>query len=125
MKPILNTDKSIYIQISEGIENEILNKSLMEDDQVPSTNQFAQLYQINPATAANGINILVDEEILYKKRGIVMFVAKGSREKILKKRQKTFFKETIPEILLESDRLEITKEELIAAIKNHIGGVYK
>ena len=74
-----NSDKSIYIQIAETIENEILLENLKEDEQAPSTNQFAQLYQINPATARKGLNLLVDEGILYKKRGLGMFVAKGAR----------------------------------------------
>lgn len=122
VKPTLNTDKSIYIQIAERIENEILNYNLSENEQVPSTNQFSQLFQINPATAAKGINILVDEGILYKKRGIGMFVAEGAREVILKKRQKIFFNEAIPELILESERLEISREELLNSIKNHKGG---
>jgi len=122
VKPTLNTDKSIYIQIAEKIENEILNSNLLENEQVPSTNQFSQLFQINPATAAKGINILVDEGILYKKRGVGMFVAEGAREIILRKRQKIFFNETIPELILESERLEISIEEIIKSIKNCKGG---
>jgi DNA-binding transcriptional regulator YhcF (GntR family) len=86
----LSSDKSIYIQIAESIENEILLGNLKEEEQAPSTNQFAKAYQINPATAGKGLNLLVDEGILYKKRGIGMFVAKGAREKILKKRQIAF-----------------------------------
>ncbi|KNF07962.1 putative transcriptional regulator [Gottschalkia purinilytica] len=122
MKPTLNTDKSIYVQIAENIENDILNENLKEDDQVPSTNQFANFYKINPATAAKGINILVDEEVIYKKRGIGMFVSKGAKEKILKKRQQIFFDETIPEILMEAKRLEITPSELVEAINKYKEG---
>ncbi|MGF7058384.1 GntR family transcriptional regulator [Brassicibacter mesophilus] len=122
MKPTLSIDKSIYIQIAEKIENDILNNNLAENEQVPSTNQFSQIFQINPATAAKGINILVDEGILYKKRGIGMFVSEGAKEMILKKRQKIFFDQTIPEIILESERLEITREELLESIRNYNGG---
>lgn len=67
MNEILNQEKSIYIQISEMIENDILRDVLLEDERVPSTNELAKLYAINPATAAKGINILVDAGILYKK----------------------------------------------------------
>ncbi|WIV12445.1 GntR family transcriptional regulator [Proteiniborus sp. MB09-C3] len=108
----LSSDKSIYIQIAEIIENEILLGSLKEEEQAPSTNQFAKVYQINPATARKGLNILVDEEILYKKRGLGMFVAEGARKKILKKRQSTFFQEILPEIIREAHRLEISIEEI-------------
>lgn len=118
----INSDKSIYIQISEAIENEILIGNLQEEEQAPSTNQFAKVYQINPATAGKGLNLLVEEEILYKKRGIGMFVALGAKKKILKKRQKNFFTEKLPEIIGEAQRLEISTEELINFIVEYEGG---
>jgi DNA-binding transcriptional regulator YhcF (GntR family) len=118
----LNSDKSIYIQIAEVIENDILLGNLKEGDQAPSTNQFAKVYQINPATAGKGLNILVEEEILYKKRGLGMFVAEGARSKILKKRQISFFKERVPELLREAERLELSKEEIMEVIKKYDGG---
>ncbi|WP_077369625.1 GntR family transcriptional regulator [Anaerosalibacter sp. Marseille-P3206] len=118
----LNSDKSIYIQIAESIENEILLGNLKEEDQAPSTNEFAKVYQINPATARKGLNLLVDEEVLYKKRGLGMFVAKGAKAKILKKRQNVFFKEILPEIILETQRLEISIDELIKYLIDYEGG---
>lgn len=118
----LNSDKSIYVQIAESIENEILLGNLKEGDQAPSTNQFARVYQINPATAGKGLNILVDEEILFKRRGLGMFIAEGARSKILKKRQRAFFKEAIPELISEAQRLEVTVEEIIDIIKEYKGG---
>lgn len=118
----INSDKSIYIQIAEAIENEILIGNLQEEEQAPSTNQFAKVYQINPATAGKGLNLLVEEEILYKKRGIGMFVALGAKKKILKKRQKNFFTEKLPEIIGEAQRLEISTEELINFIVEYEGG---
>ena len=118
----INSDKSIYIQIAEAIENEILIGNLQEEEQAPSTNQFAKVYQINPATAGKGLNLLVEEEILYKKRGIGMFVALGAKKKILKKRQKNFFTEKLPEIIGEAQRLEISTKELINFIVEYEGG---
>ena len=118
----LSSDKSIYIQIAEVIENEILTGNLKEGEQAPSTNQFAKFYNINPATAGKGLNLLVDEDILYKKRGIGMFVTEGARKKIVKKRQNIFFKEILPEIMKESDRLEISTEDIIKFIESYKGG---
>lgn len=118
----LNSDKSIYIQIAELIENEILLGNLKEEDQAPSTNQFAKVYNINPATARKGLNILVDEDILYKKRGMGMFVAPDARKIILKKRQNTFFKDILPEIIIEANRLEISRDDIISVIKDFKGG---
>lgn len=118
----LNSDKSIYVQIAETIENEILIGNLKEEDQAPSTNEFAKVYQINPATAGKGLNVLVDEGILYKKRGIGMFVSEGARKKIIKKRQSSFFKERLPEIMTEADRLEIPLEEIKKFIEEYKEG---
>ena len=75
MNEILTQEKSIYIQIKEMIESDILRDILLEEERVPSTNELAKLYAINPATAAKGVNRLGYEGILYKKRGIGMFVA--------------------------------------------------
>lgn len=117
MNEILNQEKSIYIQISEMIENDILRDVLLEDERVPSTNELAKLYAINPATAAKGINILVDAGILYKKRGIGMFVSDGAKEVIRTKRKTQFYENYVSEIVNEAKTLGITKAELIAGIE--------
>ncbi|EEM10893.1 GntR family transcriptional regulator [Bacillus pseudomycoides] len=117
MKQSLEQNKLIYIQIAETIESDILKGILLEEEKVPSTNQFAKLLQINPATAAKGVNLLVDEGILYKKRGIGMFVAKGAKEVVLKKRQSAFRNEFFPKVWKEAEVLEISKEELIKMIQ--------
>ena len=116
MNEILTQEKSIYIQIKEMIENDILRDILLEEERVPSTNELAKLYAINPATAAKGVNLLVDEGILYKKRGIGMFVAAGARQVIVRKRKERFFDDYIRSLLTEAASLGITKEELIDMI---------
>ncbi len=115
----VDSDKSIYIQIAEIIENDILAGNLMEEEQAPSTNEFAKIYNINPSTARKGLNILVDQGILYKKRGMGMFVTADGRRKILKKRQDKFFKERLPAIIKEAQRLEVGREGMIQFIKNY------
>jgi DNA-binding transcriptional regulator YhcF (GntR family) len=119
----LSSDKSIYIQIAETIENEILLGNLKEGEQAPSTNQFAKVYQINPATAGKGLNILVEEEILFKKRGLGMFVSEGARRKVLKKRQESFFQERVPELIREAERLELKIDEIVRVIERYKGEV--
>lgn len=121
MKINFSQDKSIYVQISEMIENSILRDILLEEEKVLSTNEFAKMYSINPATAAKGINILVDEGILYKKRGIGMFVAEGAKEKIMKRRKNEFFDNYVKKILEEAKSLGITREELVEMISQEGG----
>ncbi len=117
MKPEFDTNKSIYLQIAESIEDDILQKFIEEESQVPSTNQLAVLYRINPATAAKGINILVTEKILYKKRGIGMFVSSGAVERIRFKRKAAFYNKYIVPLLSEASHLGISKDELSDMIK--------
>jgi len=122
MKMLLDDSKLIYIQIADAILDDILKGSLKEDEQVYSTNQFAKLYGINPATAAKGINLLVEEGILYKKRGIGMFVAAGAKSMIINKRRKQFVEEYIFKLMNEAKKLNITKEELINLINKYERG---
>lgn len=116
LNELLSQDKSIYIQLGEMIETDILRGILLEEERVPSTNELAKLYTINPATAAKGVNLLVDEGILYKKRGIGMFVAEGAKAQIIKKRKDAFFDNYVKGLLEEAKSLGITRDELIAMI---------
>jgi GntR family transcriptional regulator len=111
---ILNLDgtKPIYIQISEWMENEILTGSFDSDQKVYSQYQLAEMFNINPATAAKGLTILAEEGILYKKRGLGMFVSSSAREMILSKRINQTLKRLVLEVVLEADRLNVSKEEL-------------
>ena len=118
---MLNQEKSVYIQIKEMIETDILRDILLEEERVPSTNELAKLYAINPATAAKGGNLLVDEGILYKKRGIGMFVAEGAKKTIQKRRRENFFETYIQGMLTEAASLGITKEDLIDMITTERG----
>ena len=122
LNEILTQEKSIYIQIKEMIESDILRDILLEEERVPSTNELAKLYAINPATAAKGVNLLVDEGILYKKRGIGMFVAEGAKEQIMKKKKEHFYDDYIKSLMAEARNLGITKQELITMIEESAEG---
>ena len=108
----LGEDKSIYLQISEMIEDEILRDILREEEQVPSTTELSKFYKINPATAAKGINLLVDKGILYKKRGIGMFVCEGAKTAIKEARKTSFYENYVKRIISEAKLIGIDKSEL-------------
>ncbi len=91
--------------------------NLKEEEQVISTNQFAAVYKINPSTAGKGLNILVDQNIIYKKRGIGMFVSSGAKAMIIEKRKGEFYTEYIQNLIFEAKKLGITKEEIIEMIE--------
>ena len=112
MKNKLDDTKPIYLQVKEIIEDSIISKTLKEGERVPSTNEFAALYKINPATAAKGINELGAEEILFKRRGVGMFVAENARNILLERHRATFYEEYVKPLKQAAEKLDITKEEL-------------
>ncbi|MEO7349380.1 MAG: GntR family transcriptional regulator [Terrimesophilobacter sp.] len=112
----MDDSRPIFLQIADHIENDILSGALPANAQVPSTNEYAAFYRINPATAGKGVNVLVDTGILYKKRGIGMFVTEGARDAILAERRKTFPSEYIRPLLNEASNLGISAEQLATMI---------
>lgn len=117
MENLIDENRPIFMQIAERIEEDILASRLAEEEQVPSTNQFAALYQINPATAAKGVNLLVDQGILYKKRGLGMYIAPGAHAKLLEKRREQFFEQYVVTMLREAEKLGITTEQVTEMIQ--------
>lgn len=113
----MDEGRPIFVQIAEQIENDIISGALPEETQVPSTNEFAAFYRINPATAGKGVNLLVDAGILYKKRGIGMFVAEGSRATIVADRRNQFQTEYVRPLVAEAAKLGITQAQLADMIQ--------
>lgn len=120
MENLIDENRPIFMQIAERIENDIISGELPEETQVPSTNQFASFYQINPATAAKGVNLLVDQSILYKKRGLGMYVATGARAILLEKRREQFFEQYVVPMLQEAEKLGITTEQVMEMIQRGV-----
>lgn len=106
----------IYIQIAEWLENEILAERLVADGKVYSQYQLAELFNINPATAGKGLTILVEKEILYKKRGLGMFVIEDAKQKILTTRRKGTLHQMAKELVGEAKRLAVSDEQLLELI---------
>jgi len=117
MGNLMDDNRPIFMQIAARIENDIIEETLLEETQVPSTNQFAVFYQINPATAAKGVNLLVDQGILYKKRGIGMFVASGARAVLMEKRKEQFYEQYVVTMIREAEKLGITLDQLTKMIQ--------
>ncbi|WP_042348444.1 GntR family transcriptional regulator [Bacillus massiliigorillae] len=116
---LINNDgsKPIYVQIAEWLETEIMSGHFESDQKVFSQYQLAEMFNINPATAAKGLNILVDENILYKKRGLGMFVTNTAREMIVDKRKNQTLTQLVKELVLEASRLNVSEHELFDMIR--------
>ncbi len=114
------SDMPIFLQIAQQLENAILSGALQEDMQAPSTTEISISYKINPATALKGITKLTDDGILYKKRGLGMFVAQGARQMILKKRKQQFYEKYVVPLISEAQKLSISKEEISEMIRRGV-----
>jgi GntR family transcriptional regulator len=113
----LDEGTPLFAQVAERLAADIADGGLAEGERVPSTNELAAFYRINPATAAKGINVLADEGLLDKRRGIGMFVAAGARATLLARRRAGFTDRYVEPLLAEATRLGIDSDELIALIK--------
>ena len=113
----LDEGAPLFVQIAERLADEIADGGLAEGEQVPSTNELAAYYRINPATAAKGINMLIEDGLLEKRRGIGMFVAAGARVRLLAERRKRFAERYVEPLLAEASRLGIDADELVALIR--------
>ncbi|MGC5224044.1 GntR family transcriptional regulator [Micromonospora sp. DT81.3] len=114
---MIEEGRALFLQIAEQVEDSIIDGALPEDGQAPSTNELAAFYRINPATAAKGIGMLVDKGILYKRRGVGMFVAPGARDSLLAERREAFAARFIDPLLLEARKLALDADELATLIR--------
>ncbi|SEL83167.1 DNA-binding transcriptional regulator YhcF, GntR family [Blastococcus sp. DSM 46786] len=108
----------IFRQVADLIENAIVDGSLAEESQAPSSNELAAFHRINPATAAKGLNQLVADGVLYKRRGVGMFVATGAREQLLKRRRSEFADQYLRPLMAEAQKLGIPATEVTDMIDN-------
>ena len=116
---MLDDATPIFSQIAERLADEIADGELAEGDRVPSTNELAAYYRINPATAAKGVNLLIDDGLLEKRRGIGMFVAAGARARLLDDRRKQFAERYVEPMVAEATRLGLDDEALIDMVREY------
>lgn len=111
------SEKPIFLQIAEQLEDAIFTGAFPEETKIPSTNEISLLLNINPHTVLKGMNLLVDESLIYKKRGLGMFVQTGAVEKIRLKRRGQFYQQYIAALVEEAKKLQISKDEVIELIE--------
>ena len=114
---MIEEGRPLFLQIAERVEDSIVEGSLSEEAQAPSTNELAAFYRINPATAAKGVNMLVDKGVLYKRRGIGMFVSPGARALLRAERRAAFADRFVEPLLAEARTLGLEPDDLTALIR--------
>ena len=106
----MDEGRPIFVQVAEQVENSIVDGSIEEETRVPSTNELAAFHRINPATAAKGLAQLAADGVIYKKRGIGMFVATGARARLLERRREEFARQFVAPLMAEAHQLGIEPE---------------
>ena len=115
---MLDDGAPLFSQIADLLSAQIADGVLSEGDRAPSTNELAAYHRINPATAAKGISILIDDGLLEKRRGIGMFVAPGARAKLLAVRREQFAARYVDPMVAEANRLGLETEALVNLINS-------
>lgn len=110
-------EKPIFLQLAEQLEDGILSGVYPEGGQIPSITEYAATCKINPATALKGVNLLVDAGLLYKKRGVGMFVSQGAQEALRQRRSEAFYQDYIVTLVRKAKRLGLTLEQLIELLE--------
>ena len=118
---MIEEGRALFLQIAESVEDAIIDGSLAEEAQAPSTNELAAFYRINPATAAKGVAMLTDKGVLYKRRGIGMFVAPGARELLMNERRTAFADRFVEPLLAEARKLGLGPDDLESLIRDRAG----
>ncbi|MHA7284182.1 GntR family transcriptional regulator [Arthrobacter sp. TMS2-4] len=114
---MIEEGRPLFVQIAEQVEDSIVDGSLAEEAQAPSTNELAAFYRINPATAAKGVNMLVDKGVLYKRRGIGMFVSAGARDLLLRERRNDFARRYVQPLLAEARKIGLEPDDVAGLVR--------
>lgn len=109
---MFTNDSPIFQQLAGLIADDIVAGTYAEESAVPSTYDYAVFYKMSPATAAKGVNVLVEQGVLYKKRGVGMFVSTGARELLLARRRAEFHTQYIAPLVQEAQKLGIDSVDL-------------
>lgn len=121
MARLLNDKKPIYAQIKDWLTDQIIDETLEAHDKIPSTNEIVTYFKVNHITVSKGVTQLVDKGILYKKRGVGMFVEEGARVKLLKVRRDEFVEDYLKPMLDEAAKLDLSQSDIQQLIESNRG----
>mgnify|MGYP005991046273 CR=1 FL=1 len=117
MRQHWDNDTPIYVQLYQTVVSRILDGMLKEGEALPSVRNVAAEYQLNPVTISKAYQMLQDENIVEKQRGIGLFIIEGSKSKILQRERTSFLKQEWPKVIKKIERLELSVEQLLTSSK--------
>ena len=107
-----NDKQPIYQQLKEKIIAGILEGLFAEGAAIPSIRQVAEQYQLNPLTVSKAYQMLVDDAVIEKHRGLGMFVKTDARVQLLGVEKKRFMEEDWPKVRERIKQLGLAVEDL-------------
>jgi GntR family transcriptional regulator len=110
----------IFVQIADELADQVADGGLAEDGRIPSANELAAFYRVNPATAARALAMLVEEGLANKRRGVGMFVATGARNRLIQRRRRQFADKYIRPMVAEATRLGLDQDELLTLVRGEL-----
>ena len=113
-----NNKEPIYLQLRDRLVELIMDGLLLEGDALPSVRQISSEQRINPITVSKAIQMLVDEELVEKKRGLGMYVVTGAKDKLARQEKTKFLNEEWPQIEERIERLGLGLDDLLGRAKN-------
>lgn len=111
------SEEPLYRQVAQQIEQAIFLGSFVPGKQIPSTTEVSREFKINPATVLKGMNQLVAEHLIQKRRGRGMFVLDDAPKKIRHKRQAEFFQNYIVNMVKEAQNLHLSKKAVLSLVE--------
>lgn len=117
MGDIFLEHQSIYRQIAEKIKDQLLQAKLSPGDKLPSLREQAIELEVNIHTITKGYNLLENDGMIEKRRGLGFFVTNDAYQQVLAERKQRFKDETIPRIKREMDLLNMSVEDLHLLLK--------
>ena len=114
-----NENKSIYLQITEYVKEQILLNKWQKEEKVASVRDLASELQVNPNTVMRAYDSLQQEGVIYNRRGIGNFVASDAVGKILDSRKIHFLESEVPVLFKNMILLGIGFNELERLYNNY------
>lgn len=117
-----SSNKPIYLQIANSIEDKVLSGELKPNERVMSVRELGVEYEVNVNTAMRSIDFLAGNDIIFNKRGIGYFVAEDAREKIIDLRRRNFLKNEINYFFKQLSLLSIDAQKLTELYNDYLNG---
>ena len=112
--------KPIYLQIADGLMDDIQAGRYPADDRIPSVRDVAAGAQVNVNTAMRTFEYLEREGIIYNKRGIGYFVSPEAPDKIRRQLAEKFYAEEMGYFFARLKQIGMDPVELLQRYETYL-----